>query len=159
MRSTAGSVLISVLWVVLVLSLVTFSLAAAVRVEVASAQQSFDSERAFFLAKGAAEIVFDSYAKGYSFPKTSPVREENGEYIITFDTGEARVRFDAERARARGANILGLLVGYGLATDAAHVTRPSVDGQARTMRLARTPPLGPRGAHFAESAVCRGRSR
>ena len=43
---------------------------------------------------------------------------------------------DAQRARRRGAEILGYLVGYGLATDAAHITRPSVEGQARTMRLA-----------------------
>ena len=43
---------------------------------------------------------------------------------------------DAQRARDRGAEILGYLVGYGLATDAAHITRPSVEGQARAMRLA-----------------------
>ncbi len=43
---------------------------------------------------------------------------------------------DLARARARNATILARLVGYGLATDASHVTRPSVDGQARAMRLA-----------------------
>ena len=43
---------------------------------------------------------------------------------------------DEARARARGAPVLARVVGYGLATDAAHITRPSVEGQARTMRLA-----------------------
>jgi 3-oxoacyl-[acyl-carrier-protein] synthase II len=43
---------------------------------------------------------------------------------------------DLERARARGAQILARVVGYGLSTDASHITRPSVAGQARAMRLA-----------------------
>jgi len=43
---------------------------------------------------------------------------------------------DAARAKARGATVLAQIVGYGLSTDASHITRPSVDGQARAMRLA-----------------------
>ncbi len=41
-----------------------------------------------------------------------------------------------ERAAGRGAAILAELAGYGLATDAVHITRPSVEGQARAMALA-----------------------
>jgi 3-oxoacyl-[acyl-carrier-protein] synthase II len=41
-----------------------------------------------------------------------------------------------EHARCRGAPILGEIVGYGLCTDAAHITRPTVDGQARALELA-----------------------
>jgi 3-oxoacyl-[acyl-carrier-protein] synthase II len=41
-----------------------------------------------------------------------------------------------ERAVARGAVIHAELAGYGLATDIAHLTRPSVEGQARAMGLA-----------------------
>jgi len=43
---------------------------------------------------------------------------------------------DWERARARGAPVVAELVGYGLFTDAAHITRPSVEGQAEAMRRA-----------------------
>jgi 3-oxoacyl-[acyl-carrier-protein] synthase II len=39
-------------------------------------------------------------------------------------------------AVARGAAIQAALVGYGLASDVAHITRPSADGQARAMRAA-----------------------
>ena len=41
-----------------------------------------------------------------------------------------------ERARARGAQILGEVLGYGLSNDASHITRPSVQGQAQAMRAA-----------------------
>jgi 3-oxoacyl-[acyl-carrier-protein] synthase II len=41
-----------------------------------------------------------------------------------------------EHARQRGAQIYAEMVGYGLCTDTGHITRPSVDGQARAMRLA-----------------------
>jgi len=41
-----------------------------------------------------------------------------------------------ERALARGAAIHGELLGYGLTTDAGHIARPSVDGQAAAMSAA-----------------------
>lgn len=41
-----------------------------------------------------------------------------------------------ERAQARGAEILGEVLGYGLSNDASHITRPSVDGQTAAMRAA-----------------------
>lgn len=43
---------------------------------------------------------------------------------------------EREAAMTRGADVLGEISGYGLSTDAAHLTHPSVDGQARAMRLA-----------------------
>ena len=41
-----------------------------------------------------------------------------------------------ERARERGAPIVGEVAGYGLFTDSGHITRPSVEGQAEAMRRA-----------------------
>jgi 3-oxoacyl-[acyl-carrier-protein] synthase II len=41
-----------------------------------------------------------------------------------------------QHARRRNAEIFGELVGYGLTTDNAHITRPSVEGQARALQLA-----------------------
>jgi 3-oxoacyl-[acyl-carrier-protein] synthase II len=41
-----------------------------------------------------------------------------------------------EHARARGAKIYAELAGFGAASDASHLTKPSQDGQAAAMRLA-----------------------
>ena len=41
-----------------------------------------------------------------------------------------------DRAVARGVRPLGEVIGYGLATDAAHITRPSVEGQAVALQAA-----------------------
>lgn len=43
---------------------------------------------------------------------------------------------ERERALARGATLHGELLGYGLVTDTAHITRPSMQGQAAAMRAA-----------------------
>jgi len=45
---------------------------------------------------------------------------------------------DWDHARERGARIRVELAGYGLCTDASHITRPTVEGQAAAMRLALT---------------------
>jgi len=91
-------VLVSVMWVILILSLVSFSLAAAVRVEVASTQQSFDSDRAYFMAKRAAEVVFDHYSNNQPVPMgaDSPIQQDINGYVFPFDSGEAHVRFESE---------------------------------------------------------------
>jgi 3-oxoacyl-(acyl-carrier-protein) synthase len=41
-----------------------------------------------------------------------------------------------EHAKARGQQILGEITGFGITSDAGHLTDPSADGAARAMRLA-----------------------
>jgi beta-ketoacyl-acyl-carrier-protein synthase II len=56
---------------------------------------------------------------------------------LVLGEGAAMVMLEErDRALARGATILAEVAGYGLTTDASHITRPSVEGQARTMRAA-----------------------
>ncbi|THD72785.1 beta-ketoacyl-[acyl-carrier-protein] synthase family protein [Phenylobacterium sp.] len=43
-----------------------------------------------------------------------------------------------DHAEARGATILGELIGWGMSSDAFHITQPSPEGQARAMRQAAT---------------------
>jgi 3-oxoacyl-[acyl-carrier-protein] synthase II len=43
---------------------------------------------------------------------------------------------DWEHARRRGAEIHGEFIGYGLTSEVTHITRPTVDGQARAMQAA-----------------------
>src|ERR1051326_5589659 len=93
-----GMVLMTVLWIVLVISFISFALAAAVRVELNSTGNSFDSERAIVLAKGAAETVLQKLKDSKAFPQ-SPMREEQGSYIIKFDSGEVVVKVETDSSR------------------------------------------------------------
>jgi 3-oxoacyl-[acyl-carrier-protein] synthase II len=62
--------------------------------------------------------------------------------------GSAMVVLEAwDDAIARGAPIHGEILGYGLATDAGHITRPSIQGQSAAIRAAL------RSANLAPSAV------
>ncbi|HSJ95688.1 MAG TPA: beta-ketoacyl-[acyl-carrier-protein] synthase family protein [Myxococcota bacterium] len=64
-----------------------------------------------------------------------PFARDRGGLVL--GEGAAMVLLEpGERARARGAAVIAEIVGYGLATDCAHITRPSVEGQAHAMRLA-----------------------
>ncbi len=89
-----GMALITVLWIVLILSFISLSLAGATRIEVTSMQDSFDSDRAFFMAKSAAEVVFQNI-QNLSALDDAPVRREAGTTIFSFDSGEARVHFES----------------------------------------------------------------
>ena len=56
-----------------------------------------------------------------------------------FDLGEGAAAFVLEsesHARRRGARTLGQLTGYGISTDAVHITNPDPQGQIRAMKMA-----------------------
>ncbi len=99
MNAQRGMALVTVLWVVLIVSLLSFSLASSVRAELATTQGSFDSERAFFMAKGAAETVFYGIVKNQDITVNSSVREEKGQFIFPFEAGEVRVRLESDAGR------------------------------------------------------------
>jgi 3-oxoacyl-[acyl-carrier-protein] synthase II len=56
--------------------------------------------------------------------------------LVLGEGAAAFVLEEESRARARGAPLLALLSGYGNTCDAAHMSRPDRDGQARAMREA-----------------------
>src|SRR5271163_3353330 len=54
--------------------------------------------------------------------------------LILGEGGAMMVLEPLEAARARGATIYGELVGFGMSSDAFHITQPSPEGAARAMR-------------------------
>lgn len=56
---------------------------------------------------------------------------------LTLGEGAAVLVLESlDHARARGAEVLGEIVGFGMSADAHHITQPSVTGPARAMRSA-----------------------
>lgn len=58
--------------------------------------------------------------------------------LILGEGAGALVLEPLERAHARGAAVLGEIVGFGMSSDAGHITQPSAEGAARAIRSALT---------------------
>ena len=58
--------------------------------------------------------------------------------MILGEGGAMLVLEPLDAARARGATVLGEIVGFGMSSDAFHITQPSANGAARAMRCALT---------------------
>jgi nodulation protein E len=56
--------------------------------------------------------------------------------LVLAEGGAVFVLESMEHAQARGATILGEIIGFGATSDAGHITDPSADGAARAMQLA-----------------------
>ena len=56
--------------------------------------------------------------------------------LVLAEGAAALVLESLEHAQRRSANVLGEIVGFGITSDAGHLTDPSADGAARAMRLA-----------------------
>lgn len=96
---------------------------------------------------GGSESIITSVAVGgfeqakatsTSGEKTPRPFDKNRDGLIVGEGAGALVLESLDHARARGATILGEVIGYGQTTDAHHITAPAEGGEgaARAMRLA-----------------------
>ena len=94
-----GVILVSVLWIILILSVTSLSLATAARTQVSATGNNFDSERAFFMARGAAEVMFYRITEDLDLFDGSLVEQDGAEFVFPMTTGEVRVRLETGRNR------------------------------------------------------------
>jgi len=69
-------------------------------------------------------------------PETCRPFSKDRKGMILGEGGGMLVLEPLEAARARGARIHAEIVGFGMSADACHITQPSADGAARSMRAA-----------------------
>jgi nodulation protein E len=75
----------------------------------------------------ALRVVSPDTCRPFSKDRTGMVLGEGGAMLVLEPL---------EAARARGARIHAEIVGFGMSSDACHITQPSADGAARAMRAA-----------------------
>ncbi|HYL36825.1 MAG TPA: beta-ketoacyl-[acyl-carrier-protein] synthase family protein [Bryobacteraceae bacterium] len=98
----------------------------AVRMAIAGGSEAVFS-MGFLKAWEAMRVVSPDTCRPFS-------RDRRG--LILGEGGAMLVLEPLESARARGAKIFGEIVGFGMSSDAFHITQPSADGAARAMRAA-----------------------
>jgi len=91
---------------------------------------------------GGSEAVFSlGFLKAWEAmrvvsPDTCRPFSKDRRGLILGEGGAMLVLEPLEAARARGAKIYGEITGFGMSSDAYHITQPSPDGAARAMRTA-----------------------
>lgn len=91
---------------------------------------------------GGSEAVFSyGFLKSWEAmrvvsPDTCRPFSANRQGLILGDAGAMLVLEEMESACARGAEVLAEIAGFGMSSDAHHVTQPTVDGAASAMRAA-----------------------
>jgi nodulation protein E len=91
---------------------------------------------------GGSEAIFSTgFLKAWEAmrvvsPDTCRPFSKDRRGLILGEAGAMLILEPLEAARARGAHIYGELVGFGMSSDAHHITQPSADGAARAMRAA-----------------------
>ncbi len=84
-----------------------------------------------FYRMGALAVGFNDRPEAAS----RPFEARRSGFILSEGAG-ILVLEELEHARARGANIYGEIIGFGMSGDAHHITDPDLDGAVRCMQLA-----------------------
>lgn len=101
MKGQKGGVLLLVLWVTAALSFVALSLALGVRTEIEATRHRVEAEQGRFLARaGIEQTLFLTRNQGLTNAQGRPLLEPGqGEIVLPFETGEARVTIMPEAAK------------------------------------------------------------
>jgi 3-oxoacyl-[acyl-carrier-protein] synthase II len=95
------------------------------------------AEELHFLHAGVFDVMYATSTRYNATPDQSPRPFDGQRDGLVIGEGAATLVLEEyERARARGATILGEVLGFGMNCDGAHVTSPSAQGMAAAMRLA-----------------------
>lgn len=87
-----------------------------------------------YLAWHALRVMAPAYE--YDVAASCRPFSRNRKGFVLGEGAAAIVLETRERAQRRGQRIYGELIGYGISSDASHITLPNADGQARAMRMA-----------------------
>jgi 3-oxoacyl-[acyl-carrier-protein] synthase II len=95
------------------------------------------AEELHFMHAGIFDIMYATSTKYNDRPHLSPRPfDKNRDGLVVGEGAGTVVLESYERAMARGAPILGEILGYGTNCDGTHVTAPSVMGMTGAMRIA-----------------------
>lgn len=95
------------------------------------------AEELHFSHAGVFDILYATSTKFNDRPEATPRPFDGARDGLVVAEGAGTVVVESlEHARARGAHIYAEIIGYGTNCDGAHLTNPSADGMAASMRLA-----------------------